>query len=160
MWEAETPSPSAVFGASAHPPQAPIWLDPSGCPPGRVFILWIALHFPGVLLHLLFDDVRNPAVPACRLDREDIEAPEQYGSSVLSRGHSLDFVKVFHKIILSCLVDSRPLRPASVFSPYGLVHDSSHRRDLRAPACRALAHAGRAAAGTPHRIVREWTLAP
>jgi hypothetical protein len=23
-------------GASAHPPQAPIWLDPSGCPPGRV----------------------------------------------------------------------------------------------------------------------------
>ncbi len=27
----------AVFGASAHPPQAPIWLDPSGCPPGRVF---------------------------------------------------------------------------------------------------------------------------
>src|SRR5437762_8395592 len=32
--------PSAVFGASAHPPQAPIWLDPSGCPPGRVFHFW------------------------------------------------------------------------------------------------------------------------
>ena len=29
--------PMAIFGASAHPPQAPIWLDPSGCPPGRVF---------------------------------------------------------------------------------------------------------------------------
>ena len=29
--------PIAIFGASAHPPQAPIWLDPSGCPPGRVF---------------------------------------------------------------------------------------------------------------------------
>lgn len=120
--------PSAVFGASAHPPQAPIWLDPSGCPPGRVFILWIALHFPGVLLHLLFDDVRNPAVPACRLDREDIEAPEQYGSSVLLRGHSLDFVKVFHKIILSCLGDSRPLRPASVFLLTGWF--MTHRIDV------------------------------
>ena len=30
--------PMAISGASAHPPQAPIWLDPSGCPPGRVFL--------------------------------------------------------------------------------------------------------------------------
>ena len=28
----------AVFGASAHPPQAPIWLDPYGLYPGRVFV--------------------------------------------------------------------------------------------------------------------------
>src|SRR5438874_13690248 len=39
------PSPTAIFGASAHPPQAPIWLDPSGCPPGRVF------HFHSVFEH-------------------------------------------------------------------------------------------------------------
>src|SRR5215813_5933289 len=36
MWERFS-LPIAVSGASAHPPQAPIWLDPSGCPPGRVF---------------------------------------------------------------------------------------------------------------------------
>src|SRR6516162_5440985 len=29
--------PQAISGASAHPPQAPIWLEPSGCPPGRLF---------------------------------------------------------------------------------------------------------------------------
>src|SRR5580693_520913 len=29
--------PAAISGASAHPPQAPVWLDPTGCPPGRVF---------------------------------------------------------------------------------------------------------------------------
>jgi hypothetical protein len=34
---AEIPSPMVISGASAHPPQAPVWLDPSGCPPGRVF---------------------------------------------------------------------------------------------------------------------------
>jgi hypothetical protein len=36
-WERLSLPIEAVFGASAHPPQAPIWLDPSGCPPGRVF---------------------------------------------------------------------------------------------------------------------------
>jgi hypothetical protein len=33
---AEIP-PHVISGASAHPPQAPYDLDPSGCPPGRVF---------------------------------------------------------------------------------------------------------------------------
>ena len=41
------PSPSAVFGASAHPPQAPPYgLDPSGCPPGRVFYFQAFLSRP------------------------------------------------------------------------------------------------------------------
>jgi len=40
MWERLSLPIEAVFGASAHPPQAPIWLDPSGCPPGRVFRFW------------------------------------------------------------------------------------------------------------------------
>jgi len=37
LWERKSLPIEAVFGASAHPPQAPIRLDPSGCPPGRVF---------------------------------------------------------------------------------------------------------------------------
>src|SRR6202043_3187033 len=40
VWERLSLPIEAVFGASAHPPQAPIWLYPSGCPPGRVSRFW------------------------------------------------------------------------------------------------------------------------
>jgi hypothetical protein len=108
------PSPSVISGASAHPPQAPIWLDPSGCPPGRVFsfqgspfsatfffsfglsarVRQSATDLPGALL----------SGNACgRLDRESAGISERLRSLATKNASSLDKSKLFHKIIPSRL---------------------------------------------------------
>ena len=50
--------------------------------------------------------------------------------------------------------------PASVFSSYGLVHDTSPRRGSQPQACGSLVRARGTAAGAPHRNVRDRALAP
>jgi hypothetical protein len=108
------PSPSVISGASAHPPQAPIWLDPSGCPPGRVFPFW-GSHSPATFFFSsgLSARVRSSAVDslcalqggdACgRLDCESAGISARLRSLATKNASSLDKSKLFHKIIPSRL---------------------------------------------------------
>ena len=73
VWERLFP-PSAVFGASAHPPQAPIWLDPSGCPPGRVFRFWRILPTVRGSRNSRYDP-RNVAMQPCGLTVDSPDNP-------------------------------------------------------------------------------------
>ena len=75
-------------------------------------------------------------------------------------GRLLDNAKVFHKISLSRLIDSSRGCVRVRFSPCGLVHDTSTRRGTRPRHRRALVRSCRAAAGIPHRTVRDRPLAP
>jgi uncharacterized repeat protein (TIGR03809 family) len=81
----------AISGASAHPPQAPIWLDPSGCPPGRVFSFG-----------------KGIATSA---------NPKNYGFLRTL----LDSRSVFHNKILSHVLLIRCVGPCVRFPPCGLV---------------------------------------
>ena len=123
------PSLTAISGASAHPPQAPIWLDPSGCPPGRVFS---------------FLKGRTMMVRAQPLRRRTCEV--------------LDFFRVFHKIYRSCLSDSYWLRPR--LPHCGQIYGISNGRSQRPRNHRALVQSRGTAAQIPHRIVRQWKVAP
>src|SRR5690242_3006522 len=145
MWERFS-LPMAVFGASAHPPQAPIWLDPSGCPPGRVFYFHSRI-FP--------DRIARPRVTVKRLEKLDKpRAPHPVVASCWTSQ------KVFHKIMPSFSVDSPPLRRVRVrFFPYGLVHDTSTGRGDEPRSGGAMVRTRRAAAGISHRNVRERPLA-
>src|SRR5271167_1508170 len=101
MWERLSLPIEAVFGASAHPPQAPIWLDPSGCPPGRVFRFSSAnqMSSPGIR----WPQSRGGLMPACGLIVDSVEslasatAKAQAAASI--RDCLLDFVHVFHENI-------------------------------------------------------------
>src|ERR1700681_2146096 len=81
MWERQSLPIEAVFGASAHPPQAPIWLDPSGCPPGGGFRL---AGFSDTSTQKMGHrtsraprarDRPHPAMPACGLTVDRKENP-------------------------------------------------------------------------------------
>jgi hypothetical protein len=80
VWERLSLPIEAVFGASAHPPQAPIWLDPSGCPPGRVFRFGLVSRDPSLdktlrRLERGNYDARNPAMPDGYLTVDKAENP-------------------------------------------------------------------------------------
>src|SRR6516162_2714470 len=98
MWERKS-LPTAIFGASAHPPQAPIWLDPSGCPPGRVS---------------RFRQRNRPATKKLDSTTGDVAAAMPARATV-----RLDIAYVFHKIYWSCLSDSVRLRPRPYDFPAG-----------------------------------------
>src|SRR6187200_1649127 len=74
MWERLSLPIEAVFGASAHPPQAPIWLDPSGCPPGRVFRFWRILPTVRGSRNSRYDP-RNVAMQPCGLTVDSPDNP-------------------------------------------------------------------------------------
>ena len=109
-------------------------------------------------------ELRSSAMPICRLDCRSAGKPrDDYGFCSIIRGRlegSLDFVKVFHKIYMSRVIDSCRLRQRPLFSPYGLVHDTSTRRGTQPRRGRALVRSCRAAPRISHRTVRDRPLAP
>ena len=137
-------SPTAVFGASAHPPQAPIWLDPSGCPPGRVFHFcnvfpWTGSRKQGasnqdrgpfwfdrngeapadLRLEKSRSDRRITVMRVCGLTMHKAKNPvfaRSSGEAIRRICIDIDFVNLFHRISLSLHVDSVRLRLRPFFS--------------------------------------------
>src|SRR5262249_32248553 len=118
LWERKS-LPVAIFGASAHPPQAPIWLDPSGCPPGRVFYF------------------RRPKCRFCRVSRT--KSPRITTAYRHVAGAPLDKPNFFHKIISSQFSDSSVLVCVSLPCLFGMFMtirtDVARGRDLLARWC-------------------------
>ena len=127
----------AVFGASAHPPQArPYGLTRPVVPPTGLSFLGIIPPLRLTKLGLseaalaYLQPLCNSAMPVRGLTVDWKGKPRASTAFCRFRGgeqrRRLDNVKVFHKIYMSRLIDSRSLRPRPFFSPCGLVHDTSN----------------------------------